>query len=333
MGLRECEKRKEAVSRQEKRCPHCGALLEGRKIEKRKKWYDKTSVTLCVAAGLIIAGFGFIHVITGVVSPYSMPFDIVLKESFGYRETFVDAQKIKALPYGAARIKYPLGCKALQRNNYMESGDAFDAKMTRRLREDLDLWQEEFDRTLDKPEQQWQDQLQQRPQAGQTDPDDPNAYNDLGIAAAREGRYETALAQFARAFQRDPGFAEAYYNRGLVCVAIGLLGQGVSDFGKVIEIKPGFAEGFRERASLYFAMKHYDEAILDFTKIIELDPIPSRNLFGIGTQASFRRSLAYYAKGEYSRAWEDVHKIQSHGLPIPPEYLRVLRTVSKTGKE
>lgn len=324
MDLRISKKSNETISRGVKKCPHCGVPLEDPDVKQRKKWYDRTSVTLCVAAGLIIIGFGYIHVVIGVVSPYQLPFDVVLKESFGYSETFVNAEMIKSLPYRIAKKKYPIGCKALQRNNYMDFGNAFEAKMTRQLQENVELWLETFDKSLNTPELQWRDQLLERAQAGQTDPEDPNAYNAQGIAAAREGQYETALALFTRAFQRDPVFAEAYYNRGLVSVAIGLLGQGVSDFGKVVEIKPGNTAGYRKRGFLYFTMKHYDEAISDFTKIIELDPASA--------QATFRRSLAYYAKGQYDRAWEDVYKIQNLGLSVPSEYLKVLRLVSEADK-
>ena len=315
---------KGTVGRKPGKCPHCGASLEDPNIPKRKKWYDRTSVTLCVAVGLIVVGFGFIHVITGVVSPYQLPFDVVLKASFGYRETFVHAEKIKSLPYSVAKLRYPLGCQALQRNNYLEFGDAFEAKMTRRVQDNMKQWLEDFDNTRGQPESQWQDQFLERPRAGLIDPEDPNAYNDRGIAAAREGRYETALALFTRAFQRDPVFAEAYYNRGLVSVAIGLLGQGVSDFGQFVEIKPRQTEGYRKRGSLYFAMKRYDDAISDFTTIIELDPA--------STQTVFRRSMAFYAKGRYDRAWEDVHRIQNLGLSVPPEYLKVLRLLSEANK-
>jgi tetratricopeptide (TPR) repeat protein len=318
---RESKKKKDDKA---KKCPHCGASLEDPNVKKQKKWYDRTSVTLCVAAGLVVMGFGFIHVITGVVSPYQLPIDVVLKESFGYRETFIDAEKIKLLPYRIAKKRYPIGCKALQRNNYMEFGNEFEAKMTRRLQDNMDQWLEEFDKTLGKPEPQWQDQLQQRINTDQIDPEDPNAYNNRGITAAREGRFETALALFTRAFQRDPVFTEAYYNRGLVSVAIGLMGQGISDFGKVVEIKPDSTEGYQKRGSLYFTMKQYNEAISDFTKIIELDPVSAG--------AFFRRSLAHYAKGEYDRAWEDIHKIRNLGISVPTEYLKVLRLVSEADK-
>ncbi len=320
MSLKKNKQSDEKEHRGAKKCPHCGAPLEESNVKKRKKWYEKTSVTLCVVVVLIVIGFGYIHVITGVVSPYQLPFDVVVKEAFGYGETFVNAEKIKLLPYSVAKKKYPIGCRILQRNNYMDFGEAYEAKMTRRQQDNMEQWLEAFDQSLNQSEPPWQDQLQQRPRPDRTDPEDPNAYNDRGIVAARKGGYETALALFTRAFQRDPGFAEAYFNRGLVSVEIGLLGQGISDFGKVVEIKPGQMEGYRKRGSLYFAMEQYDEAIVDFSKIIELDPASA--------QAFFRRSLANYAKGQYDRAWEDVHEIHNLGISIPPEYLKILRLVS-----
>jgi tetratricopeptide (TPR) repeat protein len=289
--------------------------------KKPRKWHERTSVTLCVAGGLIIVAFGFIHVITGVVSPYDLPFDIVLKESFGYRETFINADKIIALPYSAAKIKYPISCRALQGRNYIESGSIFETRMTRHLQENMNTWQTEFERALNKPQRQWQDELLGHTPGIEIDPEDPNAYNNRGITLAKEGQYEAAIAQFTRAFQRSPVFAEAYYNRGLVDLAIGQLGQAISDFTKAVEIKPAFTEGYLSRASIYAVMGQYEEAILDFTKIIENNPD--------AVEIYFKRSLAYYAHGEYNRAWDDVHKIQSLDLRIPPGFLTLLRAASE----
>ena len=301
-------------------CPHCGAPVKGRMVKKRKMWHERTSVTLCVAAGLIIAGFGFVHVITGVVSPFDLPFDIVLKESFGYRETFINARKIISIPYTAAKIKYPLSCKVLQSRNYIESGSVFETRMTRHLRENMKTWQAEFERALNKPERQWQDKLLGQTPGVEVDFEDPNAYNNRGIVSAREGQYEGAIAQFTRAFQRNPVFAEAYYNRGLVDLAIGQLGQAISDFTKVVEIKPEFIEGYESRGPIYIAMSQYEQAISDFTKVIENDPDSA--------ETYFRRSLACYANGQYEKAWQDVYKIQSLGLPVPSEFLILLRAAS-----
>jgi tetratricopeptide (TPR) repeat protein len=320
MALNKSKESKGQVSKKAETCPHCGAPLNGRTAKKPKKWHERTSVTLCIAAGLIIVGFGFIHVITGVVSPYDLPFDIVLKESFGYRETFINAEKIMALPYSAAKTRYPISCKALQSRNYIESGRVFESRMTRRFRENMETWQAQFERSLNKPHLQWQEKLLGQTRDIEMDPDDPNACNNRGIVSAKEGQYEAAIAWFTRAFQRNPVFAEAYYNRGFVDLAIGQLGQAISDFTKAVEIKPAFTEGYSIRGNTYIAMSRYEQAISDFTKVIELDPDSA--------ETCFRRSLASYANGQYERAWQDVHKIQSLGLTVPSGFLTLLRAAS-----
>ena len=58
---------------------------EGHDVRRRKRWYERTSVTLCVAVALAAVGLGFIHVIVGVTSSYRLPFEVVLRDCFGYR--------------------------------------------------------------------------------------------------------------------------------------------------------------------------------------------------------------------------------------------------------
>ena len=322
-------------------CPHCGAPLKGRIVsevegspgKKQKKWHEKTSVTLCIAAALVIITFGFIHIITGVVSPYGLPFDVVLKDSFGYRETFVNADKITALPYLAAKKKYPIGCRVLQRENYMESGTVFETRTVRHLQMDTNKWQAEFEQTIGKPQPQWQDQwrdrlatlsgvegVQAESQIPPTDPEDTGAYNDRGITLAKNAQYESAIAEFSRAITKDPTFAEAYYNRALVYVATGQLGAAISDFTKVVEITPALTEGYTQRGLLHVALSQYDQAIADFTKVLELEPARA--------EMYLSRSLAFFAKGQYDKAWEDVHRIQALGLSVPAEFLESLRAAS-----
>ncbi len=324
MALMKWKRGKKQVSGKVEKCPHCGLPVKPDKGKKPKKWHERTSVTLCIAAGLAVIGLGFIHIITGVVSPFELPFDVALKESFGYRETFVNARRIEAIPYPAAKIKYPLGCRALQRKNYLESGQVFETRAASRLKKDMKKWQAEFERTLDKPKQRWQDRLQGQLEVVGMDPEDANAYNNRGIASAGKGRYETAISNFTRASQRNPVFAEAYFNRGLVYVTIGQLGRGISDFGKAVEIKPEFVQGYVDRGLIHAAMIQYDQAISDFTKAVEIDPTRA--------EIYFRRSLVCCANGEYDQAWEDVHEIKSLGLAVPAGYLIYLRAASERQK-
>jgi regulator of sirC expression with transglutaminase-like and TPR domain len=284
-----------------------------------RRWHERTSVTLSVAAAMVVLALGFVHIITGVVSPLNLPFDIMWKESFGYRETFVNAPRIQALPYLAAKIKYPLGCKALQRRDYLPSGREFEARQMGRQRENLSRWQSEFERSLPPSQVSWQDPLQGAPAA----PEDPNAANQKGIAFADEGRYEAAIAQFTRAIQRNPAFVEAWANRARVYIAIGNLGQAVSDFSQIVEIRPECVEARRQCGRLHLAMSRYDEAISDFEKIVELDPRHA--------EAHFLLALACYAKGQYARAWECLDRLQALGRGGPTGFVVALHEASGHG--
>ena len=75
---------------------------------------------------IIVAGFGFIHVIDG--ASLSVP-HFVLKDSFGYNETFVNIDKITGMPWIIAKLKYPIGCKVLQDSGHIESDEAFELRV------------------------------------------------------------------------------------------------------------------------------------------------------------------------------------------------------------
>lgn len=285
---------------------------------KSKRWYERTSVTLCVAAGLAVVGSGFLHVILGVTSSYGFPFDIALRSSFGYREMIVDARKLGALPYAVARFKYPLSVGALQKRGYLAEGPAFEAGMTARRQERVARWTREFEESaLGRRETCPLDQLRGDAQAAGADPQDAQACNQRGIAFARSGDYQSAIAEFGRAIRRDPTFVDAFYNRALVSIEIGSLGQAASDLGAVVEIRPEFVEGRIRRGRLYVAMNEPDKAIAEFTKAVEIDPRCA--------EATFHRSLVYFVRGDYEKALEDATKIEVLGQVVPTEFLRALR--------
>ena len=78
MALIECNECKKEISDKAESCPHCGAPIKIAKTQLPKKWYQRTSVTLCFTAIIIIVAFGFVHIITGVTSPIGLPFDLAL---------------------------------------------------------------------------------------------------------------------------------------------------------------------------------------------------------------------------------------------------------------
>ena len=85
---------------------------------------------MLIAATVVIVGLGFVHVISGSNLP-SHP--IVLKDSFGYSETFINIDKITGMPWVFAKAKYPIGCKVLQDKGHIETDEAFEQRINRQF--------------------------------------------------------------------------------------------------------------------------------------------------------------------------------------------------------
>jgi len=106
---------------------HSEAPILINRVKQRRKWPKiAAAVVLLAAAMMIVAGFGFLHVING--SSLSVPY-IVLKGSFGYSETFINIDKITGMPWVFAKLKYPIGCKVLQESGHIESDEAFQLRV------------------------------------------------------------------------------------------------------------------------------------------------------------------------------------------------------------
>lgn len=292
----------------------------GRKAGKPRRWYERTSVTLCVAAALVFVGFGFIHVIIGVESDYVLPVDFARKSAFGYRETFIDSEAILALPFPVAKARYPIGCRVLQDKGYMASGRRFETRAVVASWDNIRRWQEQFDEASGLQEPPWQERLRTWPESTRGDLIEAWNHNRQGMALAQTAQYAEAIAEFTRAIQKAPTRTESHHNRALVHIAIGNLGQAADDFGRIVEIEPESVEGYLRRGRLSMATNQYDRAIADFTEIIKIDPRRP--------EAYFKRALAYYATGQYNRAWADIEKLPGLDASIPSEFLAALEAVS-----
>ena len=83
-----------------------------------------------------------------------LPFDVALKSSLGYSETFVNADKVTSMPWIAAKSKYPLGCRVLQRKHYIESDDQFEERVQKETKEELEKAQKQINQEFEMAMQQ-----------------------------------------------------------------------------------------------------------------------------------------------------------------------------------
>jgi tetratricopeptide (TPR) repeat protein len=151
-------------------------------------------------------------------------------------------------------------------------------------------------------------------------PNRRNAYHDRARAHECKGDYGRAIFDYTKAIEIDPRHPSPYYiSRGNAYDRKGDYDKAISDYTKVVEIRHFFGD-YVLRGNTYRRKREYAKAISDYTKAIEINP-------GRG-HAHLGRADAYYWMGEYDKAWEDVHKAQSLGRPVPPGFLRMLREAS-----
>ena len=86
------------------------------------------------------------------------------------------------------------------------------------------------------------------------------------------------------------------------------------------EIKETDPVALFNQGETFFHEGQYDQAIAYFNKTIEINPRYA--------DAYHNRGVAYFSKREYEKAWDDVHKTESLGSRVNPEFLQALREAS-----
>jgi len=132
------------------------------------------------------------------------------------------------------------------------------------------------------------------------DPKLPNAYFARGAAYADKGQPGPAIMDFSKNIELNPKNADAYLNRGIAYVHSGQIDRAIADFNKTIELNPKYPEAYDNRGVAFRASGRLDLAISDYDKAIELDPKDAK--------AYGNRGNAYGSQGQFDRAISDFSK-------------------------
>lgn len=104
------------------------------------------------------------------------------------------------------------------------------------------------------------------------DPDDMQALNALGLAYARDGRFEDARAAFAQVAARVPEFAPAYFNLGWTSEELGELDIARESWNRAHAIDPADPEPMARMALLAARLGANAEAQTWAAKVLALIP-------------------------------------------------------------
>ena len=103
-------------------------------------------------------------------------------------------------------------------------------------------------------------------------PNDPVAFNQRGIAYAKNGHYAEAISDFSHAVKLDPKFAGAYTNRALAYRQTSKDDLALADFNSAIVANPNYEPAYLGRGNLLRSQGHLDDALADLNSAIRLKP-------------------------------------------------------------
>ncbi len=73
-------------------------------------------------------------------------------------------------------------------------------------------------------------------------PDHKSAWNNLGVAYRRQGRYKEACHSYRKAIALDPEYAWPKHNLGVVLEQMGEPGEAREAFMAALKLKPDYLE-------------------------------------------------------------------------------------------
>ena len=120
--------------------------------EKQRKRY----ITIGLIVVLCLLAIGSLH----IVSSSEAGISIVPKVSFSFAETFVSLDAITGMPFIAAKMKYPLAIKALQRNGMLETDEAFQRRIEEETRQQMERAEEEARKQMERAEEETRKQME-----------------------------------------------------------------------------------------------------------------------------------------------------------------------------
>lgn len=103
-------------------------------------------------------------------------------------------------------------------------------------------------------------------------PDDVDAYHNMGLAKFYLELHFEAIADFDIAIRLKPDYALAYSNRGIVKADLGQFVDAISDLDVAIRYDRELTSAYYHRGLSYAMLEQFAAAVSDFNTAIRLDP-------------------------------------------------------------
>lgn len=142
-------------------------------------------------------------------------------------------------------------------------------------------------------------------------------YNEIGIKALQDGKYEQAVEAFVKAVDEEPKNAVGYINLGNVFASLGDPEKAEPFFQQAITLDEEAGTAFYGLANLYFNKERYEEAAKLYEKAIRkgVNEADAYFMLGKSLERSDKEKLALpYLQRAAELAPEDLEARLSYGI-------------------
>lgn len=146
-------------------------------------------------------------------------------------------------------------------------------------------------------EKKYSDSIMHLKQAISLSPDNPDAYNNIGLSYMESGQPKEAEVNLKKAIDLRPDNAIFVKNLAMVQRASGNLEEAVTTYKKALEIDPKSYDAWECIGSIYGQKKEIDKAIECFHKAIAI------NSESLASRVDL--AYAYHLLGEWEKGWEN----------------------------
>jgi Flp pilus assembly protein TadD len=131
-------------------------------------------------------------------------------------------------------------------------------------------------------------------QAIKMNPDDGDAYYNLGAAYGKLNMHEEEIEAYKQATRINPNGVEAHNNLGLAYSSLGMYKEAIKPFKETISIRPDHDEAHFQLGLAYNSLGMYQEAVKSFEQSIRINPDEAVVHNDLG--------VTYYKLGKYKKA-------------------------------
>ncbi|MDO8684881.1 MAG: tetratricopeptide repeat protein, partial [Armatimonadota bacterium] len=139
---------------------------------------------------------------------------------------------------------------------------------------------------------------------------------NLAKALADAGRFDEAIPVYLNMLRAYPKDARTRTNLAKALERQGKIDEAIRQYKQAVAVAPDYISAYGSLGNAYMSRKKYKEAIEQYLEILRIDPTD--------TAAHTNLAVAYYNIHDYASSWAEVHKCESLGAEVNPDFLEDL---------